>query len=105
MKDIKLDEAGDITFELTNKDESLAQAVRIRLKTLAGEYFLDPGAGVPMFDILGKKVSPAAVSHMIRDQVQGIGDAEQAEVISANVDQESRRLVIKLKVNGEKLNV
>ena len=105
MKDFKLDEHGDMFFELTNKDEARAQAVRIKLKTLTGEHFLDPAAGLPVFEILGKKVSPAAVAHIIRAQAQEVNGVEQVEVISAKIDPESRRLVIKLRVNGEALNV
>lgn len=105
MRDIKLNENGDITFDLTNKDEAVSQAVRIKLKTLLGEHFLDPVAGLPVFEILGKKVSPAAVAHMVREQAQEVSGVELAEVISANIDPKSRRLVIKLKVNGEEVNV
>lgn len=106
MKDLRLDESGDVDFELTQSTrEALQQAIRVRLKTLAGECFLEDRIGVPYYDLLGKKISPAAIAHLIREQIRSIDGVGLVQEIKADLDPKSRKLHIELQVNGEKYEV
>lgn len=64
MSDLKLTKNNDLEILngslvlLTNKDEWIAQRVRIRLHTYKGEWYLDKTIGVPYFQTILKKNTP-----------------------------------------------
>lgn len=54
--------------------EAKAQQVRIRLKTIQGEYFLDPNLGIPYFqDILVKNPNLHFVEFIFSDELRNLG--------------------------------
>lgn len=73
--DLRLDEAGDLALEsgdlvTVSGVEEIAQRLRIRLRLFRGEWLLDEAAGVPYWEqILGHKLSRAALLTIIRDQI------------------------------------
>lgn len=77
MADIQLSvQTNDLVFDgeeflLTKTtDETLAQRLRIKLKTFLGEWAFNIEAGVPWFqEILGKKGSKSKADSIIRQQV------------------------------------
>jgi len=77
MVDILLDKSGDIALingkiQLT-KDK--AQAVKIRLKTIRGEYFLDVNIGVPYFtEIFTKRNKKERIDMLIKSELSRIKD-------------------------------
>lgn len=106
MKDLRIDKDGDVDFELTrSNDKAWQQAIRVRLKTLLGECFLEDRIGVPYYDLLGKKISPAAIAHLIREQLQSTDGVNSIQEISAELDPKSRKLHLKLQVNGKSFEV
>lgn len=71
----------DRDLEITNGDlalcpneaYALAQAITIRLRTLAGEWFLDTGAGIPYLShILGKKQSERLLRKMMSEAIKSL---------------------------------
>ena len=56
----------------TDKD-AIAQTITIRLKTLAGEWFLDTTLGIPyLTEILGHKYHERSLRHLIMAEIQTI---------------------------------
>lgn len=68
-------------LEITNADfalcqseaHAIAQAITIRLRTLAGEWFLDTRAGIPYLShILGKKQSEPLLRKLISEAIKSL---------------------------------
>lgn len=80
---------GDFQLCATDSD-SIAQAISIRLKTLAGEWFLDTTIGIPYFtEILGKKRNDRFLRHVLLSQIENIPDVRQ--ISDFKVEQDSPR--------------
>lgn len=75
-KDLKISN-GD--FQLcANNSDAIAQLVSIRLKTLAGEWFMDTSIGIPYFtEILGRKRNDRFLRHVILRQMETIPGVAQ----------------------------
>lgn len=64
--------AGRPTF--VENIEAKGQQVRIRLKTIQGEYFLDPNLGIPYFqDILVKNPNLQFIEFIFSDALRNLG--------------------------------
>jgi hypothetical protein len=62
--------SGDIALCHTEPD-CIAQTITIRLKTLAGEWFLDTSVGIPyLTEILGHKLNERFLRHLIMPTLQ-----------------------------------
>ncbi len=87
-KDIKISN-GD--FQLCCSDtDAIAQAISIRLKTLAGEWFLDTTIGIPYFtEILGKKRNDRFLRHLLLSQIENTPGVRQ--ITDFKADQDSPR--------------
>ncbi|TXG75882.1 hypothetical protein E6Q11_06255 [Candidatus Dojkabacteria bacterium] len=81
---------GDI--ELCSDDkEAIAQAITIRLKTMAGEWFLDSNRGLPyLSDIFGHKRSEKFIRHLIVPEIEAIPGVQGIKDFKAQVTQERR---------------
>ncbi len=80
---------GDFQLCATDSD-SIAQAISIRLKTLAGEWLMDTAIGVPYFtEILGKKRNDRFLRHVMLRQIENMPSIRQ--LTDFKVDQESPR--------------
>jgi hypothetical protein len=63
---------GDFVLCATDT-HSLAQALSIRLRTFAGEWFLDTRVGIPyLTDILGKKVNERLLKKIVTDEIKSL---------------------------------
>jgi hypothetical protein len=63
---------GDFLLCATDID-AITQALSIRLKTLAGEWFLDTRVGLPyLTDILGKKVNERLLRKIVSDEAKTV---------------------------------
>lgn len=75
MIDYELDSTGDIYFEnfnvvMASDADQLAQRVSIRLKTIKGEWFADPKAGIDYYeDVLGKNKNNVAISNIFKAEI------------------------------------
>lgn len=77
MTDLRLDpitndlavEHGDLDLTATST-ESIAQELHILLRTMAGEWFLDPRLGIPYFThIFGQKPHKLSLSNIFREAI------------------------------------
>lgn len=96
MIDLALDrQTGDLVIRRGNPvildgPERVAQAVGIRLRTFAGEWFLDTGHGVPYFErVLGKR-RPELVEAVLRAQILGVAGVKRIAAFSIYFDAGSR---------------
>jgi hypothetical protein len=69
--DIKISN-GDLTLCADNT-EAIAQAIKIRLRTLKGEWFLDSQVGIPyLSEVFGQKRSEPFLRHLIVNEIKGV---------------------------------
>lgn len=75
--------------------EAVRQAVRIRLQTLLGEWFLDQSKGTPWFQsILGKNRSPAVLKTIFLQRVKGTVGVNQVPSLVLSLDRTARTLSV-----------
>lgn len=96
MIDLALDRlTGDLIIRRGNPvvldgPERVAQAVGIRLRTFAGEWFLDVGHGVPYFErVLGKQ-RPELVEAVLRAQILGVRGVARITTFSLYLEAATR---------------
>jgi hypothetical protein len=88
---------GDLAICDNNK-EALAQAIKIRLKTLKGEWFLDSNLGMPyLTEIFARKVSNNYVRHLIISEIENIPSIKSVNNFSMELTKE-RQAIIKFNV-------
>lgn len=97
MKDIRLQPDGDLavdTFDLgiVSGADQVSQRLQTRLRSVLGEWYLDPSFGVPYFEeILVKNPDLSRVTAVLNDAV--LADPEVLEITSYDVRyEEPRRL-------------
>jgi hypothetical protein len=78
---LRHNEVGVLDLDMSSGDIALcpteyyciAQTITIRLKTLAGEWFLDTSVGIPyLTEILGHKLNERFLRHLIMPEIQTI---------------------------------
>nr|BFD33736.1 hypothetical protein GTC16762_33550 [Pigmentibacter ruber] len=80
MIDILLDNDGEIDIKNGKilSTENIAQAIKIRLRTFKGEYFLDETRGVPYYQkILGKKTTKQNIDLLFKKEIMSIKNVEK----------------------------
>jgi hypothetical protein len=101
MMDFALHE-GDL--EIKNGDfvlcaddsQAIAQAITIRLKTLAGEWFLDESIGIPyLTQILGKKRRERLLQKLVTDELKTLPGLNTVKDFELNQGLTERDIVIK----------
>ena len=81
---------GDLALTQTNS-QSVAQAIRVQLKTLQGEWFLDTQVGIPYFSqILGHRSSVPAVLALFREAIVAVTGVKEVPDIEVNFDSAKR---------------
>lgn len=76
---------GDFLVCSTDK-EALAQAITMRLKTLAGEWFLDKALGVPYFEsIFGQKRSERFIRELLISAIKTLPGIKQTTDFKAHL--------------------
>ncbi|MNS91254.1 hypothetical protein D3C86_1721450 [compost metagenome] len=94
MESLRLDETGDIQFELIAGAEELAQCCRIGIGTNKGEWFLNPEAGITFGKFLGKQISEA---EMLSELTQGLlqeGRIITVDAINFTINEKSRTMLV-----------
>jgi hypothetical protein len=96
---------GDFNICPNNK-EALAQAIKIRLKTLYGEWFLDSSLGIPyLTEVFSQRISPNYLRHLITSELENIHDIKEIIDFDININSQ-RQANIKFKIilnNQEKI--
>jgi len=94
-------------LEIINSDISLchsdidaiAQVIAIRLKILAGEWFLDKRLGIPyLSQILGKKRNDRFITRLLTKEIEVMPYIKEIKDIIFNENTETRSMSIKFKV-------
>ena len=95
MMDLALDNndlsysCGDLSL-CANDTLAIAQAISIRLKTLAGEWFLDSQIGLPyLTEILGQKRNDRFLRHAIVPVIESVPGV--SEIANFSVEQTADR--------------
>lgn len=91
---------GGMVF-LTGK-ESIAQAVRIRLSTFRGEWYLAINRGLPFFDQIFKKAPDLkAIEQLIRSEIESVPGVKNVTTYSQNYDKQKRKLSVTFKADSD----
>lgn len=110
-RDLLLDSKGDLAIVngdlvLTDSSNNTAQAIRRRLCTFQGEWFLDESIGLPYFDdILGKGKFLSDIKVIYLREIQSV--PEVAEILEFNIEENAvtRTLKINFTVRDDNGNV
>lgn len=103
-RDFRLDADGDLSLEegdftLIAGAEAVASALKARLQTFLGEYFLDSSIGVPYFtEVFGKPPAPR-VEAVFREAI--LGTPGVAALQSLKLTREGRTLRLAFQVNTD----
>lgn len=90
-RDIKLHN-GDLVL-CDDDTEAIAQAIKIRLKTLSSEWFLDTSVGVPYLT----EINVAFLRNLFLPQIESLADIKAVKDFNVEVDTE-RQAHIKFSV-------
>jgi hypothetical protein len=100
---LRLNSDGDLDIangktSILNKDgsevvEETAQRLTLKLRSVLGEWFLDPRVGFPLFEnFLTKNPSVTAMRETLRETVVGDEQVDTLPLLSLDLDSASRRL-------------
>lgn len=107
MVDIMLDRDGDIVVSEIGDislNESICQAVRIRLKWIKGEWRLGPDLGFGWFDeVFVKNPNLENIKQLIRREILQVDGVEEAEVVKIEYNPRERKVYFActFRVSGE----
>lgn len=88
---------GDINL-CHNDVDAIAQAIAIRLKTLAGEWFLDQNLGIPyLSQVLGKKRNDRLLAKLIANEIKAVAGVRELSDFSFDEGAQPRSIAIKFK--------
>lgn len=74
---------------------AIAQALSIRLKTLAGEWFLDENIGIPyLTHILGKKASERLLRKLVAEEIKSLPGVIDIKDFNVKQSQTTRGITI-----------
>jgi hypothetical protein len=86
---------------LAETTESLVQRIDIRLRTFAGEHWLNPELGVPWFrDFLTKAPDLAVCRQVLWDVIRGVRGVQSINRLELSIAKGTRALTITFAVNG-----
>jgi len=92
--DLFLDASGNLA--VVQGAQAVGQHCRQRLKTFAGEWFLDTSAGVPWIDeIFQKKYDPIMAEAIIKEQIFDTSGVTGIEDFNVSLDSVTRNLLVK----------
>lgn len=96
---------GDLAL-LTDRKDQIAQALRLTLRTVVGEWFLDTTHGVDYFNtVLIKGAQQARVESEFRDKILGVKGVKALTKFQAEYDQARRRFRLVFVVSTDEGNI
>src|SRR4030042_1762516 len=108
VRDLKLDETtGDIVVEngdivLIEDLDVVAQHIRVRLRTILGEWYLDTSKGVDWFGVIFSKESPRGMAEAtLRAAVETDDHVRELAKFAATFDGTTRNLAIELEASTD----
>lgn len=102
----------DGALAVVTENEAIGQHVRQRLKTFAGEWFLDTVAGMPwLTDLFAKKFDPALAEAIVKAEILNTDGVNSIVSFSVGFDRRLRDLQfrdiqvltdddVRIKING-----
>ncbi len=99
-RDLAIDATGELAIVngdlvLTDSATNTAQAIRRRLSTFQGEWFLDESIGLPYFnDILGKGKFLSDIKVIYLREIQSVPEVE--EILEFNIEEDPVRRILKI---------
>jgi hypothetical protein len=106
MTDLALDPStGDLlltngTVSLVEGVDAIAQELTIRLRFLAGEWFLDRRLGIPYRqEIIGQKVRKSFITQVLKDAALATPGVTKLNSLSVNFDGPTRVMSIDISVS------
>lgn len=108
VRNLKIDDStGDLVVTsgqllLISDGDSIKQAVRARLRTLQGEWFLDTTLGVPYEQqVLVKNPNIPALSAVFRSAIETVDGVDEVTELSLNFDAAERTLEVTFKASTD----
>lgn len=90
---------GDICL-CSSDTEATAQIITIRLKTLAGEWFLDKNIGIPyLTQVLGKNRNDRVLRRLIAKEIQSVSNVKELSDFNFDEGESPRGIAIKFKAS------
>jgi hypothetical protein len=99
-RDLLIDATGELSIvngdlSLTDSTTNTAQAIRRRLSTFEGEWFLDEAIGLPYFnDILGKGKFLSDIKVIYLREIQSVPEVE--EILEFNIEEDPLLRILKI---------
>jgi hypothetical protein len=88
--------------ELASDTAAIAQAIRLRLQMLKGEWYLDESAGLPYFqEILVKNPNTAQIRKVIAERIEGTLGVSTLESLDLVFDRTARTLTVTFEVSTD----
>ncbi|MFH0902152.1 MAG: hypothetical protein V2A73_16090 [Pseudomonadota bacterium] len=108
VRDLKLDETtGDIAIEdgdivLIEDLDVVAQHIRIRLRTILGEWYLDTSKGVDWFGVVFSKEFPRGMAEAtLRNAIETVDHVRALAKFEATFDGTTRHLSIEFEASTD----
>ncbi len=106
MIDLKLDDSGNLEFTHTgdlalteNPIDYISQKIKITLKTIYGEWFLDPSVGVGWTNMLGNKdFDEHMLALYLKKEIEKIKGVKSIPICEPKFDREKRLAIIKIHI-------
>lgn len=107
MKDLKVDESGDLVLgaesgdlQYVDGDELIRQKVRLVLGTNKTEWEFNKDEGVDFFALLAKEVDEQQIYNTILDGLRQVDEDLAIDEMSIEIGKASRELNIKFRASG-----
>lgn len=107
MKDLKVDESGDLVLgtesgdlQYVDADELIRQKVRLILGTNKAEWGFNKDEGVDFFTLLAKEVDEQQIYNTILDGLRQVDEDLAIDEMSIEAGKASRELSIKFRASG-----
>lgn len=108
MKTLGLDEIGDLTFEVVDKNTEIMQSLEIELGSQLGEWFLDEEYGVDG-DYMNGKVTVDGITAEVARIIANEERVQLVSDVSVDVETSTRKANVYFKVQviatGEELEL
>ncbi len=109
MKDILLDESGDLKLTPTGDiqfTDSVSQAIAIRLRWFLNEWKLGPDLGIPYYEeAFVKNPSLILLEDRMRDAIYDVEEVEEVEDLTLKLDALLRKLSVAYRVMAGKSSI
>jgi phage baseplate assembly protein W len=100
MESLRLEDDGDIGFELVSDQDELAQCCRIALSTNFGEWFLNPELGLDFGLFTGKNIDESRMRDALVRALLQEERIRSVDEVDFTMDMRARRLTVTFTATG-----